>query len=73
MARSVADLKIGEKGVIQFFKDELMSLKLLEMGCLPGTEVKLSFVAPFGDPICIKVDGYHLSLRKDEASTILIK
>ena len=73
MARSVADLKIGEKGIIQFFKDELMSLKLLEMGCLPGTEVKLSFVAPFGDPICIKVDGYHLSLRKDEASTILIK
>lgn len=73
MVRSVADLKIGEKGVIQFFKDELMSLKLLEMGCLPGTEVKLSFVAPFGDPICIKVDGYHLSLRKEEASTILIK
>ena len=73
MARSVTDLKMGEKGVIQFFKDELMSLKLLEMGCLPGTEVKLSFVAPFGDPICIRVDGYHLSLRKDEASTILIK
>jgi len=72
-AKSVADLKIGEKGIIQFFKDELMSLKLLEMGCLPGSEVKLSCVAPFGDPICIKVSGYSLSLRKDEASTILIK
>jgi ferrous iron transport protein A len=71
--KSVADLKVGEKGIIQFFKDELMSLKLLEMGCLPGTEVKLSCVAPFGDPICIKVSGYSLSLRKDEASTILIK
>ncbi len=71
--RSVADLKVGEKGIIQFFKDELMSLKLLEMGCLPGAEVKLSCVAPFGDPICIKVSGYSLSLRKDEASTILIK
>jgi ferrous iron transport protein A len=71
--KSVADLKVGEKGIIQFFKDELMSLKLLEMGCLPGTEVKLSCVAPFGDPICIKVAGYSLSLRKDEASTILIK
>ncbi|MES2731235.1 MAG: FeoA family protein [Bacteroidota bacterium] len=71
--RSVADLKVGEKGIIQFFLDELMSLKLLEMGCLPGTEVKLSCVAPFGDPICIKVSGYSLSLRKDEASTILIK
>lgn len=71
--KSVADLKVGEKGIIQFFKDELMSLKLLEMGCLPGTEVKLSCVAPFGDPICIRVSGYSLSLRKDEASTILIK
>lgn len=72
-SKSVADLKIGEKGIIQQFKDELMSLKLLEMGCIPGTEVCLSCVAPFGDPICIKVSGYSLSLRKDEASTILIR
>jgi ferrous iron transport protein A len=70
--RSIADLKIGEKATIQRFKDELMSLKLLEMGCLPGTEVKLSHVAPMGDPICIRVAGYSLSLRLDEASTILI-
>jgi ferrous iron transport protein A len=70
--RSIADLKIGEKGIIRFFKDEMMSLKLLEMGCLPGTEVKLSYVAPLGDPICIRVAGYSLSLRLDEASTILI-
>ncbi|MBC7921435.1 MAG: ferrous iron transport protein A [Ferruginibacter sp.] len=71
--RSVADLKIGEKGIIQLFKDELMSLKLLEMGCLPGCEVKMSCVAPFGDPVCIRVSGYSLSLRREEASTILIK
>ena len=71
--RSVADLKIGEKGIIDFFMDDIMSLKLLEMGCLPGTEVKLSCIAPFGDPICIKVSGYSLSLRKEDASTIRLK
>lgn len=71
-SRSVADLKRGEKGIICSFKDAQMSLKLLEMGCLPGTEVCLSCAAPFGDPICIKVSGYCLSLRREEASTILL-
>ncbi|MCK5666598.1 MAG: FeoA domain-containing protein, partial [Thiotrichaceae bacterium] len=47
-----------------------LALKLLDMGCLPGTEVKMKFAAPLGDPICISVDGYRLSLRKAEASTI---
>lgn len=71
-SRSIADLRIGEKGIITGFRDENMSLKLLEMGCLPGTEVKLRLKAPFGDPVCIQVAGYALSLRKDEAATVLI-
>lgn len=71
--RSVADLKPGEKGVISGFVDELLSLKLLEMGCLPGSEVTMSFVAPLGDPIAIHISGYNLSLRVDEASTITLE
>jgi ferrous iron transport protein A len=71
--KTVADMKIGERAVITQFNDEIMSLKLLEMGCLPGTEVQLKYVAPFGDPICIKVSGYTLSLRLEEAGTILIE
>jgi ferrous iron transport protein A len=70
--RSVASLKPGEKGTVNNFKDEYLSLKLLEMGVLPGTEVEMKFAAPFGDPICIKVAGYDLSLRLEEASTISI-
>ncbi|GAB3336257.1 ferrous iron transport protein A [Larkinella ripae] len=70
--RSVADLKTGEKAVIQSFTDPWMSLKLLEMGCLPGTEVSLHCKAPLGDPICLNVSGYCLSMRKSEAATILI-
>jgi ferrous iron transport protein A len=71
--RSVADLKIGERGIIKGFSDSLISLKLMEMGCLPGTEVKLRYIAPLGDPICISVSGYNLSLRMDEASIISLE
>ena len=68
--KTVADLKIGERGVICCFSDQEMSLKLLEMGCLPGSEIELSSKAPLGDPVCIKVLGYNLALRLEEAATI---
>lgn len=71
--RSVADLRRGEKGIINGFLDDALSLKLLEMGCLPGSEIEMNFTAPFGDPICISVSGYNLSLRLDEANTIAIE
>lgn len=70
--RSVADLKVGEIATIQSFNDQLMSLKLLEMGCLPGAEICLHAKAPLGDPICLNVSGYCLSMRRSEAATILI-
>jgi len=69
-AKTVANLKIGQQGIIEGFKDAKLSLKLLDMGCLPGTKVKMKFFAPLGDPICIQVDGYNLSLRVAEANTI---
>ncbi|MEQ9285725.1 MAG: FeoA family protein [Cyclobacteriaceae bacterium] len=67
---SLAELKPGQTGVVKSFNDEYLSLKLLEMGVLPGTEVEMKFAAPLGDPICIRVSGYNLSLRLDEAKTI---
>lgn len=73
MTRSVADLKPGEFGVITGFLDSFISLKLMEMGCLPGVKVTMNFCAPFGDPIAIDVAGYNLSLRNSEASNILIE
>ena len=72
--RTVSHLKKGEKGVIKSFSDKVMSLKLLEMGCIPGCTVRLDAVAPFGDPICINVGGcYCLSLRLNEAAAIEIE
>ncbi|MBX2895365.1 MAG: ferrous iron transport protein A [Cyclobacteriaceae bacterium] len=62
----------GETAVISGFRDDMLSVKLLEMGLLPGTVVRFNFTAPLGDPICISVSGFDLSLRVDEASTIII-
>jgi ferrous iron transport protein A len=50
-----------------------MSVKLMEMGCLPGESITVSRIAPLGDPIAIQVSGYQLSLRKFEASTIILQ
>ena len=71
-SKSVADMNPGETAIISGFIDDVMSVKLLEMGVLPGTAIRFNFTAPFGDPICVTVSGYDLSLRIDEASTISI-
>lgn len=71
--RSLAKLRKGEKAVIRSFNDEALCNKLIEMGCLPGEEISLSKVAPLGCPIAIHVNGYELSLRKDEADTVMVE
>lgn len=63
-------LKPGEKGIISNIKPSGLTIKLLEMGLLPGKEVQFSFRAPMGDPIAVQVSGYSLSLRLDEAGLI---
>ena len=70
--KSVAQMKPGEVGIVAGFTDDELSVKLMEMGCLPGVPVRFNFKAPFGDPVCISVSGYELSLRLEEASTISI-
>jgi len=47
--------------------------RLMEMGLLVGTTVELIRFAPMGDPVEIKVRGYHLTLRKHEAELILVR
>ena len=47
--------------------------RLLEMGLLVGTSVELVRFAPLGDPVEIKVRGYHLTLRKQEADLIFVQ
>jgi ferrous iron transport protein A len=69
----LSQLKPGQSGVIKEFTDLEMSVKLMEMGCLPGESIVVERLAPLGDPMAITVSGYQLSLRKREASTIILQ
>lgn len=69
----LSQLEVGQSGIVKEFTDLEMSVKLMEMGCLPGETIQVTRVAPMGDPIAIKVSGYQLSLRKLEASTIILQ
>lgn len=71
--KSLADLQVGEAGIIKSIADEDISVKLFEMGCLPGTQVRMCCRAPFGGPVCFSVSGYQLSLRIDEASNVMLQ
>ena len=48
------------------------SLRLMEMGVVPGAPVRLVKVAPLGDPIQVCVRDYHLALRRSEARSITV-
>lgn len=72
--RSLRDLRTGEVATICCLQDPEMALKLLEMGCVPGQHVRLQSRAPLGCPITVVVgDEYTLSLRLEEAATIILK
>ena len=66
-------LKVGEAGIIDSFVKDDISVKLMEMGCVPGERISVEQIAPLGDPISISIAGYILSLRLDEAEGILVK
>jgi ferrous iron transport protein A len=67
---TVAHLKRGQRGIIKEFSGDILPIKLLELGCLPGNEVELVQVAPLGDPIYINVNGSHIAIRKTIALQI---
>ncbi len=73
MLKKLSDIKSGKSVKINSFTQNDLFLKLMEMGCLPGEIVWVEKIAPLGDPISIKVAGYSLSLRLNEAETILVE
>lgn len=71
---TVCDLKPNETGkVLSFNVDGILRSRLLEMGITSGVEITLIKVAPLGDPIEVRLRGYHLSLRKTEAKAIEVE
>ena len=47
-----------------------VSKRLMEMGVVPGVWIRVVKTAPFGDPIEIRLKGYNLAMRRNEAETI---
>ncbi len=67
----LSDLPVGSEAQVRGFDAQCQQAgRLREMGLLPGTRVKLVRWAPLGDPLEIKIRGYHLSLRKHEAALV---
>jgi len=72
MIKKLTDLKQGQKAVIKDFETDDLKIKLMEMGCMPGENIMLEQIAPLGDPISFLIQGYTLSLRRNEADQILV-
>lgn len=67
-------IKPGEKAkVISLDGDREIKKRITEMGLTRGTVVEVERIAPLGDPMDIKVRGYRLSLRKEEASRVTVE
>ena len=68
------ELKIGAAAIITAVGgDGALRCRLLDMGIIPKTRVTLQKVAPMGDPIEIRVRGYELTLRVEEAEKIEVE
>lgn len=72
MEITVAHLRRGQKGIIKEFSGDIIPIKLLELGCLPGNEVEMVQVAPLKDPIYINVNGSHIAIRRKMALLIAL-
>jgi Fe2+ transport system protein FeoA len=70
----LSQMSVGQKGIVQefAFEDEGHE-RLEEMGMTQGEGIEIIRYAPLGDPIEIKIRGYNLSLRKQEADRIKVK
>ncbi len=71
MVTLLSDIEVGSTAtVVRVHGDTPVSKRLMEMGVVPGVVVRVVKTAPFGDPIQIRVRGYSLAIRRNEAQAI---
>ena len=74
MPMSLAEIPLGRTATIKSVEGpRAFRRRLLEMGLVPGVEVKVVAIAPFGDPLQIEVRGGQWSIRRAEAAQIEIE
>lgn len=66
-------LFLGEKAIVKDFSNPDISLKLLELGCVPGTTIQIERISPMKDPIAVRVAGTLIAMRIEEAKSIIIE
>jgi DtxR family transcriptional regulator, Mn-dependent transcriptional regulator len=70
----LSELKKGQEAIIVKVGGEgAVKRRMMDMGVVTGSAISVIRVAPFGDPIEFSIKGYSLSLRKSEASDILVE
>ena len=68
------EVRPGHKArVIKIIPRGEITRRIADMGVVPGVIVEVERIAPLGDPIDIRLRGYQLSLRKEEASNIMVE
>lgn len=68
------ELQVGHSGIITEVGGEgLLRCRLLDMGLIPHTRIRVSKIAPMGDPMELFLRGYTLTLRKEDARSIQIE
>ena len=72
--KTLKDIKIGKTAVVKRLNGEgAVKRRIMDMGITKGTSVYVRKVAPLGDPIEVTVRGFELSLRKADASSIIVE
>ncbi|RUM87778.1 MAG: iron transporter [Thermodesulfatator sp.] len=68
------ELHTGEEGIIvKVLGNGAFRQRLLEMGFLPGTPIRVIRYAPLEDPVEYEIKGYHVALRHEEAARVLVE
>lgn len=73
MNKSVTSLQEKASAIIDRFLDDHLAGKLLAMGVLPGSQLKVVRIAPRGGGYYLKIDGQNIAVRVIEAQNILLK
>ncbi len=69
----LSELTIGQSARVESVIDDGgLAARLMEMGIIPGIELRLIGKAPFGDPLEFELRGYRLSLRQREAECVTV-
>lgn len=74
MDKYLNEFNVGENGVVlKITAEGKIKRRLFDMGVTPGANITLKKIAPLGDPIQVLIRGYDLTLRRDEAKTVLME